>query len=346
MVTLEDKIAFLSEPATYAGGASAVQVPVQVRETHMSLVFLAGERVLKIKKPVSYPFLDFSTLAARRRDCEEEIALNRRLAGDVYRRMVALRERKDGRLALSPPGRIVDWLVEMRRLPDADLLDHRLQAGRVAPEEIVAVAEKLARFYAGQPAERVDGHLYLEHLEVEMTVNRNILCHHAFGLSGVGEVLEEVGARYAAAKPEIAERIAGGQIVEGHGDLRPQHVFLAPEPLVIDCLEFSRAMRILDPYDELNYLGLECAMLGATWIRPLLMGSLEEHFGTPPSRELMGFYGAFRGVLRARLCLAHLLDAEPQDRGKWPRLARGYMAAAQKELRAPAPAAVGSSPRD
>ena len=142
---------FLQSPAAHLGHAGAVQA-VETIETHMSWVFLAGEHVLKMKKPVRYPFLDFSTLAAREFDCREELRLNARLAPGVYLGLMALQERGGG-LALVPEaqlptaGRTVDWLVLMRRLPAGRMLDHLIAASLVTPGEIDALARVLADFY-------------------------------------------------------------------------------------------------------------------------------------------------------------------------------------------------------
>ena len=131
-------------------------------------------------------------------------------------------------------------------------------------------------------------------------------------------------------RPEIEKRIASGWIIEGHGDLRPEHVCLLPRPVIIDCLEFDRRMRILDPYDEVNFLGLECAMHGADWVGPLLLQTLEQRIGHAPPPGLLSTYTAFRAVLRARLCIAHLLDSSPMTPERWPRETRAYLAVARE----------------
>ena len=120
--------------------------------------------------------------------------------------------------------------------------------------------------------------------------------------------------------------------MEGHGDLRPEHVHLGEPVQVIDCLEFSRAMRILDPYDEIGYLGLECAMLGAQWVRPMLLDLLETRLGGRPEKDVLALYGGFRALLRARLCIAHLLDAVVRHPEKWKPAALSYIAMAESEL--------------
>lgn len=124
-VELAEKVRFLSDPAGYDDEPRRVEA----RETHMSWVFLTDTRVYKLKKPVRLSFLDFGTIARRRFFCEEELRLNRRLAARTYRQVVPLRRDKSGRLSLSGAGTTVDWLVEMERLPAADMLDECIRSG-------------------------------------------------------------------------------------------------------------------------------------------------------------------------------------------------------------------------
>lgn len=333
---LAQKVCFLSSPATYGPRTRHVEA----RETHMSWVFLTEDRVFKLKKPVKHAFLDFSSVRRRRFFCEEELRLNRRLAPETYRRVLALRQDRAGRLSLDGGGRIVDWLVEMRRLPQADMLDERIRHGRVAPEEIARTATVLARFYETRRPEFADGAAYLNHLFEEQRINRSVLLLPDFAFADLASApLDKVDELLARLKPAIEARIAAGLIVEGHGDLRPEHVCLCEPPQVIDCLEFNRSMRIIDPYDEMNYLGLECEMLGAAWIRPVLHSALRDRFPPPPSPELLAFYGGFRALLRARLSIVHLLDKPVRHPEKWRPLAVSYIRQAAREcLSLPFPA--------
>lgn len=326
---LLEKVQFLCTADAYAHRPAAVEV----RETHMSWVFLTGTLVYKLKKPVSYPFLDFTTIAARRRHCSNELRLNRRLAGNAYRRLVALRRGASGRLTIGKTGEIVDWLIEMDQLPASDMLDHRIDTSNLRTDEVVAVAEKLGRFYAAARPQVRDGRAYLAHLDEESRINRELLSQPRCGLDTdrAGRLLDRVERLLHRWAPVIRERVLAGRIIEGHGDLRPEHICVRRPPAIIDCLEFDRDMRLLDPYDEVNYLGLECEMLGAGWIRPLLLGTLEDILGNRPEPRLIYTYGAFRAALRARICIAHLLDPEPMEPNRWPDETRAYLSLAEEE---------------
>ncbi|MDP3895287.1 MAG: hypothetical protein Q8Q62_01285 [Mesorhizobium sp.] len=302
----------------------------------MSWVFLTDTRVYKMKKPVRFAFLDFSTIARRRFFCEEEVRLNRRLAGRTYRQIVPLRRDKAGRLSLGGPGLAIDWLVEMERLPAADMLDERIRGGNAGPQALENVAAMLADFYASREPEIADGGAYLHHLHEEQRISRSVLLRSEFGLADIAlPVLDAVDGLLAQSTSRIEARIARGAIIEGHGDLRPEHVCLTNPPQIIDCLEFNRSMRILDPYDEVNYLGMECDMLGALWVRPLLNRALEDRVPDRPDAGLLALYGGFRALLRARLCIVHLSEKPVRHAGRWRPLAIRYLRQAEQECLSP-----------
>lgn len=299
----------------------------------MSWVFLTDELVYKLKKPVRHAFLDFSTIRKRHFYCSEELRLNVRLAAETYRRVLPLCRGASGHFALGGSGRVVDWLVEMKRLPQADMLDQRICGGRATAAEINEVAKRLMDFYAECRAEIAGGSAYLHHLIGEQRINRAILLRPEFALSHIAfGPLDTVDGLLQRLRPQIEARILRGAIVEGHGDLRPEHVCLCQPPQIIDCLEFNRSMRIIDPYDEINYLGLECEMLGAPWVRPLLGQALESRLPDRPDANLLALYGAFRALLRARLCVAQLLEKPVRHAERWRPLAIRYIRQAEREL--------------
>lgn len=330
---LREKIGFLETPATY--GSECGQV--DTRETRMSWVFLTADFVYKLKKPVRLPHLDFSTLHRRRFFCEEELRLNRRLAPETYLGLVPLRRDRVGRLCLGgPQERVVDWLIKMRRLPQEDMLDHRIEHGTLVPADIAELAATLVTFYRSLPTETNGAEAYALHLRREQEINRETLLQHSFGIAGpAADVVGRVDALISEALPLIKGRFEARAILEGHGDLRPEHVCLSEPPQIIDCLEFSRTMRIVDPYDEVGYLGMECDMLGAEWIRPQLEKALSQTGILPPPPALKRLYAAFRCLLRARLSILHLLERPIRHPAKWRPLALRYLKQAEREMVSP-----------
>ena len=251
--TTEDKVHFLSSASAYRA-----LTPVEVQETHMAWVFLAGDRAYKLKKPVKYAFLDFSTLEAREHVCREELRLNRRLAPDTYLDVVPLTQDASGKLAIGGKGPTVDWLVKMRRLPANRMLDHLILQGEITPPDIDALSGVLSSFYKGVAPMPLSAEDYLHVFVEEHEENRRILLQVDHNLPR--EELELIFAAIEsalAARHLIASRAETHRIVDGHGDLRPEHVCLIDPTVIIDCLEFNPRLRMVDPFDELAYLGME-----------------------------------------------------------------------------------------
>lgn len=331
--TLEAKLQFLQSPDAYPGLCR----PPTWLETHMSWVLFAGNRVFKLKKPIRFPWLDFTTLAARERNCREELRLNRRLAPDVYLDLVAMRQDAAG-LALVPQRElvatdiVVDWLVAMRRLPPGRMLDRRIAARRVRRADIDALVELLARFYRDAARVAVSGREFVTRFQRDQAVNREILLRPQFRLLDVGSVLAQHDAALLQGAGLLRQRARSGHVVDGHGDLRPEHVCLSSPPVVIDCLEFNAAMRQVDPYGEIAFLALECDMAGAPWIGQQLVRGCTAAWGDPPPPALMHLLTAHHALVRARLAMAHLLDPQPRSPEKWPAVAQRYVDRAQQEL--------------
>lgn len=323
--TLADKVAVLRQPAAYPPGVGAVTA----RETHMSWVFLAGDRVYKLKKPVRFFYLDFSTLARREAMCRAELRLNRRLAPDVYLAVEPLTASAAG-LAIAGDGRVVDWLVVMRRLPEGRTLEDAILAGGVAPADADRVADTLAGFYRHARRVPATAPRHLAEWSAAIADDRRVLLDRRLGVpSGVVHMVDRVQRRFLAEAGDLlAARIRQRRIVDAHGDLRPEHVWLVDPIAIIDCLEFNARLRALDVADELAFLDLECARLGAPWVGERIRRRVLAALGDRPPEPLTLFYRCHRATLRARLAIAHLLEPNPRTPEKWPRLARAYLRSA------------------
>ncbi|WP_212523391.1 hypothetical protein [Actibacterium sp. MT2.3-13A] len=326
--TLAEKVRFLSSPDSYAPAPTGVEAI----ETHMSWVFLAGERVYKLKKPLRRAFLDLHSLERRAANVRAEIRLNRRLAPQVYLGARALRQAPDGALALDGTGRIVEWLVEMRRLPEDATLKARIRDGRARRADVARVAETLIAFYAGLPGRDLSAETVIAHYEAEHARSAAVLSDPQFGLDAgqVGAALDGFDAAFGRARPLLRARVDARRFVEGHGDLRPEHVFLTEPLAIIDCLEFSEMLRTIDPFEEIVFLGLECAQLGAGWVLALLRDRLAAGLDDRPPPALLAFYWRYRALLRARFALLHLTEPVIRTPAKWRPLAQAYIALSQE----------------
>jgi aminoglycoside phosphotransferase family enzyme len=303
---------------------------IETIETHMSWVFLTEHHVYKLKKPVRYDYLDFSTLEKRRIDCEAEVLLNRRLAGDVYLGTLPLTLDRKGRSSGAGPmggtgaieidgaGEVVDWLVWMRRLPDHATLDLAIARGQATARTVRAAAELLACFYRDAPSVFIDAsdRIYTWLIENLRDLASLSIDEARLALSIVPLL------RWLERRPR---RLEERRIVEGHGDLRPEHIFLIDPPAVIDCIEFNRSFRELDPLSDLGFLALECERLRAA---PIGSTFLEVHRSLAKddaSRELVDFYLALHAGTRAKIALWHLREPDHRDPAIWRRKARDYL---------------------
>ena len=329
-VSTAECVRFLSDPASYGGRSGRVDV----KETHKSWVFLTTDQVYKLKKPIRNQVQDLTTLAARAANTRKEIHLNRRLAPDVYLGAVPLTLEDPGELALGGNGVIVDWLVHMRRVPETFMLDQMIVHGDVPESAIEALINLLAEFYQNAPRSNLTPDSYVAHFEQEHAENRRCLTDNAFPLDPgpLNALLDQFEHALGDHRTLLEGRVREGKIVEGHGDLRPEHVCLVDPPAIIDCLEFNLSLRLVDPFDELVFLGLECSLLGAPCIQERLVRGCAKRLDDHPPDRVLSFYEAYRALLRARLCLAHLFEPDLREPSKWLPKARNYLGIAEQSV--------------
>ncbi|HEY8504517.1 MAG TPA: phosphotransferase, partial [Gemmataceae bacterium] len=296
----------LSSPAAYPYPAERVEV----RQTHISVVFLAGPFVYKVKKPVDLGFLDFSTLARRRHFCEEEVRLNRRLAPEVYLGVVPV-VRAPGGLRFEGEGEAVEWAVKMRYLPDAARFRERLLRGELTAADLERLAGRLAAFHASAASGA-----YIASFGTWEVVAANARENFTQSEAQAGDIVsasvfcrardltEEALARL---RPVIEGRAARGVPRDTHGDLRLDHVYLLPDRpppddlVLVDCIEFNERFRYADPVADMAFLVMDLRAYGR---RDLARAFADAYFrasGDGEGRGLMSFYTAYRSAVRAKV---------------------------------------------
>lgn len=331
-VSRETKIAFLQNPASYPHATQQVELI----ETHMAWVFLTDDYVYKLKKPVRYGSLDLTTRAARRRNSVMEVQLNRRLAGDVYRGVVRLAE-DNSTLAIDGAGPTADWLVKMERLPADRMLDVLAAQGAMRPSDVHATVGRLSRLYRALPPAVSSPQAYQEQLGEAIRKNAYALRNAPYRVppASVDAVAEALLRYLEHAQAPLEARVLDGRVVEGHGDLRPEHVCLCPDPVIFDCLEFSRTLRVLDALDEVAFLAMECERLGAGFATSAVVEAYETHMGEDVPLDLVHFYQGFRALQRARIAVRHTWpprDASPHPPDHWSSQAEAYLEVAEGVL--------------
>jgi uncharacterized protein len=276
---------------------------VDIVETHISIVFLAGDFVYKLKRPVRYDFLDFTTVENRELACREEIRLNRRLAPDIYLAAIPITYETDGSLRLGGAGAIVDWLVKMRRLPVNQTLESLVHRHELRPEQIDQLASVLAQFYRSLTPLSMTPDEYRDRYTAHVHGNLDELLavsHHC-PINMVRRV-HAFQLQLLNIRPELfAERVCSGCIVEGHGDLRPEHICFCEPLAIFDCIEFNSEFRHVDVADEMAFLAAECDFLDARWIGEQLFRTMALLCGDRPPPVLIDFYKSYRACVRAKV---------------------------------------------
>lgn len=291
--------------------------PIDLVQTHISSVFLTSRHVFKFKRPLDVGFADFRNLAQREHFCRQELALNRRLAEGVYLDVLPLRaegERLwlDGDQAHPQPGPVVDWCVVMRRLPTADMLDHRLRYGRVSPAQWEALAHLLVAFHrdaAGGPELARYGSLAV----VQGNWEENFAQTEAFvdqaisreDFEGIHNAVRDWLASHATL---LAEREASGAVRDGHGDLRCEHVYLGNPIKVIDCIEFNDRFRYADVANDLAFLLMDLTAQGHPAEARALMERYVALSGDASVARLVAFYACYRAYVRGKVTAFKLGD--------------------------------------
>ena len=324
-LSIGDLIAGLSQPGAYPSPVDSVDV----RQTHISAVFLVGAFVFKVKKPVRLPFLDFSTLEQRKFYCDEEVRLNRRLAPDVYLGVVPIQATPDGlRIGGDAEGPVVEWAVKMTRLPDDATFATRMERDVLTNGDVETLAHRVAGFH--RDARRTAGandslaakiSACGEFDRVASAVRDNI----AFAQKQAGRTISSaVYERLRNAteqslsrlKPLIDRRVVEGMIRDLHGDLHLDHVYLfedrspPSDVVIIDCIEFNEAFRCIDVVADIAFCAMDFLFHGRGDFARSLSSAYFAATGDTEGRELLPFYTAYRAAVRAKV--EGITAAEPE----------------------------------
>jgi aminoglycoside phosphotransferase family enzyme/predicted kinase len=289
---------------------------IDVRETHISWVFLAGERAYKLKKPLVLSFLDYGTPQRRREMCREEVRLNRRLAPDLYLGVRGVVKTGEGfELTAEDDPRAVEYLVEMRRYDEGRLLAARLRRGELKGWEVAAVARVLARFHDRARRVTPSGVPVLS-VERRLTENFHELLAIVEQRAEVDWVLEleRFAHAFVVAHIQLLDaRARRGLVREVHGDLRAEHVLLNGAPQIVDCIEFDRTLRELDVADDLAFLVMDLVANGGERFVPTLVDAYREAGGDPGKDRLISFYACYRALVRAKVALLRAAQRPAAD---------------------------------
>ena len=284
----------------------------QTVETHSAVVFFAGNRACKLKKPVSLGFLDFSTPQARAAACAREVELNREFAPDVYLGVAEIR---------GPDGQICDHLVVMRRMPASRRLSTLVRSH--AP--VAGPLRQVARILAAQHARaargpRIDeqggrdalGRRWADNIGQTRKIQARLAPQEPLDPATVTET-ERLASRFLAGRAQLFQaRISGGYVLAGHGDLLADDIFcLHDGPRILDCLEFDDRLRWLDGLDDAAFLAMDLERLGAPALAEQFTSDYAEYAGDPAPTSLHHHYVAYRAFVRAKVACLRVVQNDP-----------------------------------
>lgn len=325
-------VAFLSSPATHAGA------PVERLDTHASIVFLAGERALKLKRAVRYDYLDYSTAERRKAMCEAELRINRRTAPALYRAVVAVTQQPDGSLAIGGTGTPVDWLLEMGRFEQSGLLDRLAEAGMLPLELMRPLAHAIARFHAVAAARENHG---------GWDAMAGVIDGNAagFGAEGAG-ILDRVQCARLTGRARFVLRRCGdladrrrdaGLVRECHGDLHLSNiVVLDGQPTLFDAIEFNERFACIDVLYDLAFLLMDLWRLGLPHHANVVWNGYLAATGDLDGLPLMPLFLSCRAAVVAKTsATAANLQNDADRRLELQALARHYLDLATTVLEPP-----------
>ena len=305
MPTLPPLIDAMGQPQFYPGCST----PVELRQTHISYVFLVGEFVYKIKKPVRFTFLDYSTLERRHHFCQEEVRLNRRLAPTVYLDVVPILKVQGGFVLGKENGApeectVAEYAVKMRRLPKDRMLDALVKAGKIGVHEIDAIARKLVSFHLAASVDRAP--IYGASDSIWQRLSDNFKETEPFigktiSQSKFTSIQDFSVASMNEHRTLFETRIHEKRIREGHGDLRAEHICLTDKIAVFDCIEFSERLRYCDVASEIAFLAMDLDFLGAHELSERLVTTYATTAQDRTFLTLIPFYKCYRAYVRGKV---------------------------------------------
>lgn len=284
---------------------------MRLLRTHISWILLDGERAYKIKKPVRFSFVDYTSAAKRRAYCRRELTVNSRLSPGFYIGVVPVRD-DNGAVAIDGPGRTVDHAVEMREMPQTSRLDRLVAKGLVGPDEILRIVRTLCDFH-----DRAD--IAAPRYGSPRAIRAGF--EHAFGLRslidtefGAGQALDRIKDKVdgfiRSNTGLFRERVRQGRIRRCHGDLRMSNIFIEGGTVhIFDAVEFNRALASSDVAADVAYLAMDLRYCGKDLLAERFVGTYIECSGDDGLRKLTDFYQCYRALVR--LLVEALFIADP-----------------------------------
>jgi aminoglycoside phosphotransferase family enzyme len=301
MSELPELIQALLDPQSYAEPPRRVELV----QTQISYVFIADDLVYKVKKPVDFGFLDYSTLEKRLTLCIKELELNRRLCPDAYLEVVPVTD-DDGHIVMDGKGAVKEYAVKMRRLPEEAMMNVLLINNKVTPEMVNRVAKRLVEFHQRAETNDVIGDFGNLDTVTGITLEEN------FGQTEkyVGTIIppekyqllkDYTGNFLEKNAPLFQKRVADGRIRDCHGDLHAAHICFTDGICIYDCIEFSDRLRYTDVAAEVAFLAMDLDHYNRPDLSASFIDAYVKMSGDDELKKLLNFYKCYRAYVRAKV---------------------------------------------
>ncbi len=297
---------------------------VEIVQTHISYVFLTDRFVYKVKKPVDFGFLDFTTLEKRGHFCEEEIRVNRPLCGDMYIGVAPINKDSSGRITVNGEGEAIEYAVKMRRMPDDAIMTALLERNSVTASHVERIARLLADFHRdAATGPGVDEYGSLSQVRKNWVQNFEQTRAHRGNLINVAEfdLVEKKVFEFMEKNDELFDkRVREGRVRECHGDVHSGNIFILPDSriYIFDAIEFFKGFSCSDVASEIAFLAMDLEFLGQTNLAERFVDKYIDFSGDKGLSGLLNFYKCYRAYVRAkvngfRLSEPNISESEKSD---------------------------------
>ncbi|UCG69566.1 MAG: hypothetical protein JSV09_00640, partial [Thermoplasmata archaeon] len=291
----------------------------EMLQTHISYIFITDDYVYKVKKPVNFGFLDFSTLDKRLYYCQKEVELNKRLSPDVYLDVVPITDEGDS-LAVGGEGDIIDHAVKMRKIPMDMLMEKLLEEGKLTTKMIESVAKKISEFH-DQAATSPEIEKFGSITVINTNPDENFQQTENYIGKSITKTQYEAIKKYTSEfyktkKQVIKYRCAQHKIKDCHGDLHMQHVCLTDPLIIFDCIEFNDRFRYSDTTADIAFLAMDLDFHGRSDFSKVLIDAYVKHSKDEGINDILNFYKIYRAYVRGKVIGFQMDDPNIPSDGK------------------------------
>jgi len=299
---LPSYIQYLQQESSYPHPVADINLV----QTHISFVLLAGDYVYKWKKPVDFGFLNFSTLEKRKYYCEQELQLNRRLCPDLYEQLVTINKDGDS-FCLNGSGEVVEYGIRMARMPEDRMMGRVMAAGRLRRDHLDAIIDQLVPFYeAAAGDETIQDFGLASSVAVNVLENfdqtENFVGHGALTKEQFDAIVS-YSQEFLSHEDRFQARIDAGKIRDCHGDMHSANICLADPVYIFDCIEFNERFRYTDVAADVAFLAMDLDFHGETGLSSYFIEQFAEKSGDTGLLDMLNFYKCYRTYVRAKIAL-------------------------------------------